>query len=155
MVISDVTIFVAAMIAIIVVIMIRRRTEAFIVLTLFCYWFMGLISIGHDVARHYYSDIPKSFGLVIAFSTFLYMMAHWFFSSQYLRTSKTFPRLLTQAKLEFAAKADSPASRMTGRSSGFNTNRMTTELEKSGHKSGTNAIEILAATDSAIAKEKK
>ena len=40
---------------------------------------------------------------ILYFGRFLYMMAHWLFSSQYLRTSKTFPRLLSQAKLEFAA----------------------------------------------------
>ena len=34
-------------------------------------------------------------------------------------------------------------------------NRMTQELEKAGHNSGKDAVEILAATDTAIAEEKK
>ena len=72
-----------------------------------------------------------------------------------MRTSKTFPRLLTQAKLEYAAKTDKNKNRMTSHSSGFNMNRMTQELEKAGHNSGKDAVEILAATDTAIAEEKK
>ena len=35
---------------------------------------------------------------------FFYMMAHWAFSAQYWKTSMTLPKVLSEAKLEWASQ---------------------------------------------------
>ena len=121
--------FVVSLVAFILVVVVRKRKEYFIILTLAFYMvFSGVVS-AIDIRDFSNTEFHAEWmEYLLYFAQFLYMMAHWLFSSQYLRTSKTFPRLLSQAKLEYAAHDNKRDNRVSGSSSGFDVNAMQEEL---------------------------
>ena len=86
---------VASVTVFIQVVLIRQRKEYFIVLTLFCYIFQSCVNT--TIFTLYDTQLTLRDGWIeflLSLGRFLYMMAHWLYSSQYLKTSKTFPRQL-------------------------------------------------------------
>ena len=80
--ISNLVVFLASSIAIVVVIVVRKRTECFIVCTLACYFLGTIITIMNHVYIVYYQDNEPKWEIEVTYiGIFLYTMAHWFFSS--------------------------------------------------------------------------
>ena len=107
---------------------VRGRKDCFAVSSLACYVASSAILIYYCV--YYYShgaasDYPDWIEVSANLGNFCYLMAHWAFSAQYLKTSMVLPRLLTQAKLEYTSQ---DTIRRENRLSGRAMNRTSLEL---------------------------
>ena len=117
--------FAASLFALGLIVVKRRRFERFIVLTLTFYLLYTGILTSINIRDMVSTSIKAGWLGCLTFAIrFFYLMAHWLFSSQYLRTSKALPILLSQATLEYSAKGNKADNRMSDRSSGFDVNLM-------------------------------
>ena len=86
---------VASLTVFIQVVLIRQRREYFIVLTLSCYIIQSCVNTTLFAIYTSPNVVHDEWIIVLlSLGQFLSMMAHWLYSSQYLKTSKTFPRQL-------------------------------------------------------------
>ena len=119
--ITNTSLMVALIATIIVVCCVRRRTDCFIVVALICY----CISISFQVTYWYLAvSHDEIVSLRLNIYLFLiekpfYLIAHWAFSAQYLKTCLVLPRLLSEAKIEFDEDTTTRDSRLSNRSSGM------------------------------------
>ena len=101
---TNATTLIVILIAIYKVIWVKKRYECFIALTLAFYFVSFAIFTIFSVRAIIFKKINGTFAMPLTLSArFLYTIAHWLFAAQYLKTSMVFPKLLAQAKLEYAA----------------------------------------------------
>ena len=97
-----VILLVATLAIIVIVVFIRKRTDFFVISTLSCYLVSSIIVVIYSLYNHI--SKPESpitwLEYVQQFGRFCYMMGHWAFSAQYLKTKMVLPRILNQAKLD-------------------------------------------------------
>ena len=99
----DITIILVSIFVLIRVYKVHKRTDWFLlsIPTLFFIDELCCITYDFDMAvGRAYAIKQWEFNL-IPIANFCYFMAHWLFPSQYLRTSLLFPKLFTQARLEW------------------------------------------------------
>ena len=92
---------IGGIVAVVVAVLIRRRTESFIVLTSSCFMIFSIL-ITPQTYFTYRSEVKLWAYYLYLCENFFYLAAHWSFSAQYLRTSLILPMLFSEAKLEKA-----------------------------------------------------
>ena len=130
----------ASSVTAIVVCCVRGRRDCFAISSLACYVASSAIFAYYSIYNHSHEaayDVPEWIEFLANLGNFCYLMAHWAFSAQYLKTSMVLPRLLTQAKLEYTS-ADT----------------IRRERRLSNRAMNRSSLELLRSVDDAIDKEK-
>ena len=84
----------------IIVIFKRKRTDWFLIMTPALLLLFAICYIGFSNYR--YTDNRSVFAFVFAnLGNYFYIMAHWVFKVQYLKTSLILPKIFVEAKLEY------------------------------------------------------
>ena len=115
----------------ILVVFIRKRRDLFVVSALACYIVVSIIQVSFYIHK---LVVDNGFAgnweaNLLAFGRFCYLIAHWTFSAQYLKTSMVLPRVLQEAKLEYAGDNTIEQNRLSNRSSAHNSARLLQGLE--------------------------
>ena len=84
----------------ILVVFVRRRSDWFLVMTPLLLLLFAMCYIVFTYFR--YTNIHSPYAFIFAnLGNYFYIMAHWVFKVQYLKTSLVLPKIFVEAKLEY------------------------------------------------------
>ena len=84
----------------ILVVIIRRRTDWFLIMTPLLLFLYAMCYIVFTYFRYTNNHSPYAF-ILANLGNYFYIMAHWVFKVQYLKTSLVLPKIFIEAKLEY------------------------------------------------------